>query len=168
MSGSQIGFLLTQTYTSLSPSGAGLQAHKLGQIYEDGIGNKYKFVKNTHSSAFAISDVVSYDYSGATTTSVFDGATAALPYMAGVAMGAIPASGFGWIQIAGVGSALVDGTTDVAIGDSLKAVNGEVHAVKDQAAGTAPSFGNYMVALAEQTSATDTIIAVHICCGLGA
>lgn len=166
MSTTLIGFDLTAVYSALTPSGSGLQAPKLGQVYEDGVGKKYKFVKNNHSSALTVGDVVCYTYANAVNTDVIRPTTATLNFMAGVAVGAIPVSGFGWIQVKGVNDATnLDGTTDIAIGDSLKAVNGTLAAVKDAAAGTTPSFQNYLIALEAFTdnsaAATNSVL---ICC----
>lgn len=152
MSTAAIIGVLTDVFTSLVPTGSS-PVPSLGQIYEDKLGNRYKFVLNSHSSALVVGDVVSYDYSGGLNTTVFDGATAALHAMAGVAMGAIPAAGYGWIQYHGVNSSInTEGTTDIALGDVLKAVDSQVYAVKDQSAGTESTYQSHIRALVAYTT----------------
>lgn len=174
-----IGFDFTRTYTSLGPSttavsvGVGSQAPKLGEIFHDEeTGSIYKFVKNAHTSAFAVGDVVSYDISGGLNTTVKRAATADLNLMAGVCVGALPATtggvtGYGWIQVRGYNATVnVEGTTDIVIGDSLKGSNGAVYAIHDQAAGTVASYPNaHIVALAGFTTNSTGTIAGDIRCG---
>lgn len=165
MTTSQIGFSLTQVYSAITPSGTGLQSPKLGQIYSDGQGNQYRFVKNSHTSDLVVGDVVFYDYQNGVSTEVCrlgaSGSGNGLDAMAGAAMGAIPTTGYGWIQFQGDGTANVDGTTDVAIGDSLKGSSGQVYVVKDAAIGTTPAYQNYMrsrVAYTTNSAATKTVL----------
>lgn len=116
----------------------------------------------------------------------FRPSTATLQLMAGVWMGAAPLSssvqtGGGWVQYEGVcdpstsvpavggiqlPGGLVEGTTDVLIGDILKPVDAQFYAVKDVVGGTTlPAFTNYAVALVGQTSATPALLKILLCCG---
>lgn len=61
------------------------------------------------------------------------------------------------LQIGGRGQCLVDGTTDVAIGDYLEVLNTAGSAVKD---GTTRSVNCFCMAAEDQTSATPTLIEV--------
>lgn len=154
-SGSGIKFDVTRVYTDLFDE-VDVQAPKLGQTFRDAAGNAYQFVKNTHSAAQVAGYVGFYDFSGGLMTSVKKCATAVLDVMAGVWMGAPAADGYGWIQKLGIySSILFEGTTDIAIGDSLKGVDAQFYVVKDQAAGTEPTYVNHIRALeAFTTNAT--------------
>lgn len=73
--------------------------------------------------------------------------------IAGIAMSAVPIANYGWVQIYGYNSAVgVEGTTDVALGDSLKGVSGQTYLVQDAASGTAPTNGRHLIALLAQAA----------------
>jgi len=80
----------------------------------------YRWVKNLESTAFTAGQAVVYEIAEGADyhKGVGDPVTANLNTMAGIAMGAIPALGFGWIQIEGYyGSIQVSaGKTSVAVG----------------------------------------------------
>lgn len=132
-------------------------------------GKVFKLVKNTHSAAAVIGDPLCYDL----TTNVVDfevkqPATAILNHLAGVAMGAIPISGFGWIQIFGKAAAVrvIGNGTAITAGDSLKGVNASSKLLKDAATGTESAFSNRIIAGAASTSADETIAGFISCLGL--
>jgi len=166
MSTAVIGFDLTRVYTSVSPSGSGEQSPRLGQVYIDGQGNRYRFVKNLHSSTLAVGDVVFYDYTNGVSYEVARLGTgiSGLDAMAGAAMGTIATNGFGWIQIAGDGTALVHGGTAVTIGDSLKGSNAQLYVIKDADIGTAPAHHNHMRVRVDYSTASGALKAVTINC----
>lgn len=159
MSTVELGYDFTKTFTSLTPTPKDLDntAPKLGTIFESTDGKAYRFVLNNHSSALVIGDVVFCDktasYPNAVSVLNTDscGAVAA-GVMAGVAMGAIPAAGYGWIQFAGVGSANWEGTTDIVLGDALKGVNSQTYVVKDAALAAIATYVNHCRALAAYTT----------------
>lgn len=73
---------------------------------------------------------------------------------AGVAVAAVPDGSYGWVQCYGVvAGAGVEGTAAVAAADHLKGVAGQTYLVKDVAAGTAPTTGTRIIALAAQGGA---------------
>lgn len=160
-----------------------------GVIFEDGLnGNKFKYVLNGHSAAQTVGNVGALDYNGAgltlakgplaaiagNTFVVFQLTTATINLLAGVWMGAAPLSssvqtGAGWVQYKGQnGSCLVESTTDVAIGDSLKGVNAQFYVVKDAATGTRVSYENYLVALVAKTADSAALMSCYIACGSNA
>lgn len=177
---------LSRVFTYTGKTIAGVNgAPTPGVIFEDGLtGKRFKYVLNGHSAAQAVGNIGCVDYNGAgltlamgpvaaiagQTVVVFKPSTATLNLMAGVWMGAAALSnttqtGAGWIQYKGQNdSCLVDSTTDVVIGDSLKAVNATFAAVKDAASGTRVSFENYLVALIAATANAEGLISCYISC----
>ena len=144
---------VTKTYTSADLAEVDVQCPKLGDTYIDVQGNEFKCVKNTTASAYVVGDVVSSTYANAVDTETQAGATAALNLMAGVAMGAIPASGFGWIQTWGYNASINTlGHASNVIGASLKAVNSQVYATFDAAPGTESTYRRHIVSLAAYTT----------------
>lgn len=123
-------------------------------------GRVYKLVKNNHSAALTIGDWVQNDLlANDTDSQVKQPVTAGLALGGGVAMGAIPAAGFGWVCIYGYVPAVRvkgDGTA-IAAGDTLKGLNAAFTMVVDQAAGTAPTHANGVIALDAATAADTTI-----------
>lgn len=99
-----------------------------GTIREDAQGNTYRWVKNTHSAAFAVASLVVYD--GATKSQVTIPATASLYNGAGAVLAASFASGsYGWIQCKGVGTVavLVSNTAYSVALNAIGLVNGAVY-----------------------------------------
>jgi hypothetical protein len=165
--GSGIKFDVTRFYTALVGE-PDVQAPKLGTTFKDDQGIEYQFVLNSHSADQVAGYVGFRDLSGGLRTSVKKCATAVLDVMAGVWMSAVPAAGYGWIQTLGVyASVLVESTTDIVIGDSLKGVDAQFYVVKDQAIGTAPSYVNHIRALAARTSNDSGALSCLIYCPLG-
>ena len=163
----ELGFDPTRVYTALQTTAVmdvDMIPPALGTIYEDSAGNAHRFVKNNHSAALTIGDVVfldkTADYPNAVSELNTDscGAVAA-GVMAGVARGPIPAAGYGWIQYAGVGSANCEGTTDIVVGDSLKGVNSQLYAVKDAALAAVASYTNHLRALKAYTTNSAAVTA---------
>ena len=173
MAGVRIGFDLTRVFTSaqIGPSaglGIGDQAPELGVVFEDDVGNKYKFVKNTHTAAFAVGDVGGLDISGGLHTSVKKMATAQLNLLAGVWMGAPATLGYGFIQKIGTNSSiLTDGGTDTVLGDSLKGVDAQFYVVKDQAVGTEATYVNTIICLQAFTDTPAALKKGYIHCPYG-
>lgn len=78
----------------------------------------------------------------------------AINFPLGIAVSAIPSTYYGWLQCYGEGTIGIEGTSAVAIADSLKGVSGQTYMVKDVATGTAPTVGvRQAFALAAQGSA---------------
>lgn len=130
-------------------------------------GHLYRLVLNVYASALAVGNPVVYDLTtNQHSYEVTRPATAALNHLAGVACGAIPASGYGWVQVYGKApSVTVDGTgTAIVAGDSLKAVNNTFNMVHDQATGTEPTYSNRVIA-ASATSAATTVAGFVSCLG---
>lgn len=168
-----VGFDVTRVYTALGPSttaasvGVGNQAPQLGEVYHDeATGKKYRFAKNTHTTAFSVGDAAFYDVSGNLNTSAMKGATANLNLLAGIWVGAPAASGYGWIQTKGYNDTInVEGTTDIVLGDSLKGSNGQFYLVHDAAVGTVAAYPNaHVIALAGFTTNSTGTIAGDIRC----
>lgn len=71
--------------------------------------------------------------------------------LAGIAMSATPVGAYGWVMVNGIyTTAGVEGTSAVVATDQLKGVSGQIYVVKDTAAGTAPTIGVRLIALAAQ------------------
>jgi hypothetical protein len=173
MSTVRIGFDLTRAFTSaqIGPSsslGIDDQAFELGVVFKDDIGNVYKFVKNSYASSTAIGDVGAMDVAGGLSTTVKQMVTGSLNLLAGVWMGVVATSGYGFIQKIGTNSSiLTDGTTDTVLGDSLKGVNTAQYLVKDQATGTEATYVNTVICLEAYTTATPALKKGYIHCPYG-
>lgn len=155
------GDSLTKTYSSLADLNSRLGlAPGTEREHATEPGRVFKLVKNNHGSALTIGDWVQFDLlANDTDSEVKQPVTAGLALGGGVAMGAIPASGYGWICIHGYVAAVRtkgDGTA-IAAGDTLKGLNAAFTMVVDQAAGTAPTHSRGVVALDASTSADATI-----------
>lgn len=88
-------------------------------------------------------------------------ATTAVPTEFGVACAALGAAGDGWVQVAGrCAFAKVDGTTAVAAGDALQAVNAAVHLVKD--GGSTLTADTIAIAEAAKADAGAALTAVYL------
>lgn len=174
MSTAQIAWDFTRVYAagSLGPTGSGSttslgidgQAPARGQRYEDKFGNVYKFVLNSGTIA-TIGDVACHDYSTAGESVVKQTTTGALDSLAGVWLGAAPASGYGWIQIKGFNAAInALGNVAIVIGDSLKGVNAQAYVVHDTAQGTAATYYNNIRALSAYAVNAPALITGSINC----
>ena len=167
MSTVKLGYDFTKVYTTLLNTDPDNECPNLGTIFESADGKAYRFVVNNHASALVVGDVVFCDktalYPNAVSVLNTDscGAVAA-GIMAGVAMGAIAAAGYGWIQFAGVGSAKVESTTDIVVGDTLKGVNSQVYAVTDAAVAVAASYYNHLRALLARTDNDAAVVANNV------
>lgn len=140
---------VTKTYTTLVPGSSQPMdtIPSLGEERIDTNGKIYKFVKNNHSVAAAIGDLAVVDLTNNSSAEVKQPTTATLNLLAGVHVATIPAAGYGWLQIYGDNdSTLVEGTTDIVLGDSLKAVNAQNYAVKDAATGTESTYARHLLA----------------------
>lgn len=74
--------------------------------------------------------------------------------LAGIAVSAIPAGQYGWIQVYGENAAtLVEGTVAVAATDNLKGVTGQLYLIKSTATAVAPGNKNTAIALAAKGTA---------------
>jgi len=98
-----LGSRLTDTQTSTDGP-----KNVLGEIFHHQ-GKAYKYVKNSSAGAFAVNRLVSYDLTADDGTSVIYPAAAFVRSAAGVTLSAIPASGFGWIQVGGYATCDFDG-----------------------------------------------------------
>lgn len=151
---------LTKTYASLSElnSRLGLAPGTVRWAFDGG--RAYKLVKNNHASALTVGDWVQNDLlANDTDSEVKQPVTAGLALGGGVAMGAIPAAGYGWVCIYGYVAAVRvkgDGTA-ISAGDTLKGLNAAFTMVQDQAAGTAATHSRGVVALDAATAADTTI-----------
>lgn len=167
-------------YVPISPDGVTVVYATLLDLQRNGLapgmmrsgfdgGKVFKLVKNTHSAALVIGDPVCYDLgTNVADFEVKQPATAILNHLAGVATGAIPISGFGWIQIFGKCAAVrvIGSGTAILLADSLKAVNASSLLIKDAANGTESAFSNRIIAGAATTSADTTIAGFISCLGL--
>lgn len=143
-----------------------------GTIREDSEGNVYRWVKNTHSAAFAVGDCVVYS-GGTVRSQVTVPATASLANGAGVALAALASGSYGWIQCKGVGSVKVlqSNTSYSAYLQYLNLVNAVCYASVGQgtaqnlSAGTGPAvtLGNQIVPLASLDTASASATASLAC-----
>ena len=135
----------------------------VGTIRWNQYGDVFRWVQNTNAAAMAAGDVVSHDLSD--TSAIFqkvdEGATADLSVMGGVTMGAIPISGYGWIQVLGynaTASVTNSATTAIVAGDWLVPVNGANYAARGSAA-TAPLYVRNLQILEAVATAAATLTA---------
>lgn len=166
-------FDLTAVFTAAQYEAAGprtlVDRPPMGQIVrEPGSGKEYMFVENVDTVAREAGDVTYHSLANGVEYEVdqLGGANTGINLMAGVCMGAIPASGGrGWIQTYGYNdTVLIESTTDVAIGDSLKGSSGKDYVIQDQAIGTEASYARHIVALAAATANSAATAAGFILC----
>lgn len=116
---------------------------------------------NNSGGALVKNQVVLVEYTGLGTTNpgVITVAAKTPNYFAVVATEAVAASAFSWFVFQGYVDALVEGTTDVAVGDFLKLVAGTSSTgfIKDGTAKTTKSF-----AIAHAAQATDSAVAAKV------
>lgn len=120
-----------------------------GGLKVDG-GKIFRRVYNASGAAIAAGQAVACDFSNTTYPGkeVEKPATALLDRFAGIAVEAIADGAWGWIQVWGpYDTALVEGTTDITAGDSLKMVNAQWYLVKDAAAGTEATYARHAIAM---------------------
>lgn len=135
-------------------------------------GNVYRYVKNSTGADAAVGDAAFYGTANTLgfLNEVFQLGQSAkgtlATSLAGIWAGAVASGSYGWIQIRGYcASVNIIGTTDVVVGDSLKGTTGQSYLIHDTAAGTAPTIGSHVVALAGLTTdATPTLIAGYVRC----
>lgn len=135
-------------------------------------GRVYRYVKNSTGADIAIGDTLFFGTANTLgyENEVFQIGQSAkgtlATSMGGVAVGVIVAGSYGWIQQRGYcASVNVDGTTDVVVGGSLKGTSGQNYLILDTAAGTAPTIGRHVIALAGfTTNSTQSLIAGDVRC----
>lgn len=118
---------------------------------------KFRRVFNANATeAMTFGQAVYTKYGKSEEVIVCDTAASGLPSYAGRVSDAndylneaytIPAQSWGTVLMWGEGLAEVEGTDDIAAGDSLKGVNAQKYMVKDQAAGTEASYYSHDIAL---------------------
>jgi hypothetical protein len=114
----------------------------VGQERFDEKGNKYRFVLNV-STVLTVGEPVCYDVSDTTFDEIGNvvatPVTADLGSFAGICVGAIPASGYGYIQTHGYNAAIdLDTATSVTAGQSAYAINGAAGVDPVTTGGVAP------------------------------
>lgn len=127
-------------------------------------GNEYRFVYNATGSALAVNDAVCYDVSDTTFEAageigkaVIDPATADLAFFAGLAMGAIPTLGYGYIQTSGYNDSVLlalDSGGSSAVGQAAYVINAKSGVRPVTAAGTAPTYTAHVKMLEAATAVT--------------
>jgi hypothetical protein len=150
---------LTQVYSTLQDlHRSGLSPGVFRSLHNGG--RVYQLVKNNHASALTVGDPICIDMLAADTDSeVKQFVTATFGQPLGVAMGDIPASGFGWVCRYGYVAAVRvkgDGTAIVA-GDSLKPVTATFTLIHDTDVGVEAAFAAHVRALDGATAADTTI-----------
>jgi hypothetical protein len=130
----------------------------VGQERFDEKGNKYRFVQNV-STVLTVGESVCYDVSDATYDEIGNvvatPVTADLGSFAGICVGAIPASGYGYIQTAGYNGAIdLDAATTVTAGQSAYAENGSSGVNPVTTVGTAPIYQAFVKIAVAKTTAT--------------
>lgn len=122
----------------------------LGQFQRDPeSGKSYELVKNNFGSDLVAGDVVFRDHANGVWSEVnqLGSGTTGIEQMAGVAIGAIPTTGYGWIQVWGDHDEInMEGTLAITVGDSLKGSAGNSYVIQDNDVGTEPSYRNHIVA----------------------
>ena len=129
----------------------------VGVIRWDEIGNAYRWVKVTATTALTAKQPVMHEVALASTVAMFQSvlnpATADLMNAAGIAVTAIAASGgkmYGWVQVLGRfanARVIIASGTAVAVGDELIGANGATTLIRATAVGTAPIYSKHFKAL---------------------
>lgn len=125
----------------------------------------YKYVQAAADTTVANGTVLTYV--DTTRTVVTNDISDSKPnFVAGVGIGAITASYYGWIQIQGYHSAVVtNADDDISKGDTLIVDADEDGQCDSVAAGTASTYLPLGIAAADDVDASDTV-AAHLCCPL--
>ncbi len=158
---------LTETHTT--------DIEGLGSIRFDRFGNKYRYVKNTGTPTLLVS-ALAYLVEDSTLASqgeVEECLAAGLGFLAGLVMATagLATDEYGWIQVAGRGSALALGLTDATwtLGATMKGVDQLNTCIQDQALGTAAIYPRTLVLLESiatvQTPAAAAVDVMIIGCG---
>lgn len=123
-----------------------------GSIREEG---NRRFIFAYCAAAETVGQVRVISHTGVVTTnpSAIAPATLAVYQYVGVATKTTTAAGWQWYQIKGDVNALVEGTTDVAVGDYLEVLNTELSFKKDATARSTNS-----VAIAQAAQATNSAV----------
>lgn len=168
-----IPFDLARVWTEAEYEAAGPRTledrPEMGQILVDSkMGKEYMFVENVDATAQSVGSVVCCSFARGLIYDVdqLGGASTGIDHMAGVCMGAIPAAGGrGWIQTWGENTSIFTaGATDTVLGDSLKAVSGQKHVVKDAAIATEPTYARHIRCLEAYTDTADALKKGFILC----
>ena len=131
----------------------------------------YKKVYNVDTISQEYGFPVCYSTANGSGEEVDQPATATLASFAGIVNNpfdptdtsyTIPTVSYGWICIRGQVKAMCEGTADIGINASLKAVNTKSYLVVDQAAGTEAALLYHAVALEAHTPATEVLIDVYV------
>jgi hypothetical protein len=128
--------------------------------FQDGTEYVCAYWDGAAPAALAVGDLVFVGAVGKTTASlnpaVSAAATSAVSQVAGVVVVAPTAAGACWVQTKGICDvAKLEGTTDIAIGDMLQAVNAQTYLVKDGGTSlTADSIAVSRVAYAADEAST--------------
>jgi hypothetical protein len=160
--------VLTEVSAAGAPDGSATR-YKLGTIADDSHGNLYMYVRNV-GTVRAVGDVVTWSVTNSVTNGgMFEvkvPATGDLNLMAGVCMGALPATtGEGWIQIRGYNASIsMYGGTDIVLGDSLECTNGQVYVIQSQSSGTVADFPRHIIALQAYADGAAALKAGYINC----
>lgn len=139
----------------------------IGRLRFEDDGKVYRWVKNAESST-TLAQYQACCYTISTTSSLTQTVkiplTANLGAFAGsvMATAGIAAASYGWIQVKGEGTISVDGTSAIAAGDNLKAVNTTTALVKDTAVGTAPIYRKGAQCLVAYSTASAANTAVYL------
>ena len=142
----------------------------VGTIRWDEVGNAYRWVKVTATTALTAKQPVCYEVALASTQAILESvltpATADLMMNAGIAMTAIGASGglmYGWVQVLGRAPDVLiitpaTGAADIEVGSELIAANGTTSLTYQGDAGTAPIYSSHYIALEAVATATGAAV----------
>lgn len=112
----------------------------------------YRWVQNKHSASTGVGSMMFHNYANLANflEKVYDGSTADLGAMAGVAVSVIAAESYGWIQVYGYNAAasVLKSNTAIAIGDKLKGVDAQLYGVQMVAMGAATVHERLVEAMA--------------------
>lgn len=135
-----------------------------GMYFFDELGKVFRYCQNKAAGATAAGDAGAYTYANGLSYQVIVPTTATLDQLAGVWSEVVAVDASGSIQVSGPCNALVDGTVDVSIGDSLKGVDAQKYLVKDAAGGTAATYKQHVKALVAWATNSAALKAVDVRC----
>ena len=131
------------------------------------VGEKcYRWVQNKHTAVTGIGSVVFHLYTNGADflKKVYDGATAQLGALAGVAVSVIAVDGYGWIQVDGIAEAVSvyqsTGASAIVAGDKLVGVDAKLYGIQSVAMGIASTHERFVEALGTLASNSGTGTAV--------
>lgn len=135
-------------------------------------GKCYRWVKNGEATAQAIGNLVTHKLADGADLfkTVYKPLTANLMVLGGVCVSALPASGYGWIQVWGYNASAsvakeASAGDDLAVGDKVIPADTVYHGVR-AGAGTVATYKSHLMAAAQVVKQTGAVASTTVVSGV--